>query len=78
VVPARTHVMVAEVVWNHFHHRWRQIEREWRSGAMTLDEMQSPGMFEAIALGINAARDELRAEVGSLAKDFPGSYLVPV
>ncbi len=88
-VPVREHVMVDESIWLYFHKEWRRIEREWR-GSLTVGDVQlvvapgsyskleSTGMLEAIALGMSAARSELRAEVRRMAKDFPGAYLVPV
>ena len=69
--------------------QWRQIERDWR-GALTVGNVQlvlaegsytkleSSGMLEAVAAGVKAARDELRAEILRMAKDFPGAFLVPV
>ena len=88
-VPVRSHVMVDESIWSYFHAQWRQIERDWR-GALTVGNVQlvlaegsytkleSSGMLEAVAAGVKAARDELRAEILRMAKDFPGAYLVPV
>lgn len=88
-VPARDHVMVDEGLWSFFHKEWARIEREWRGGlkvsdvelvpaADTYTKLVSPGILEAIALGVSAARDELRAQVRRMAPDFPGTYLVPV
>ena len=89
-VRVRDHVMVDEGLWSFFHKEWRRIEREWRGGSVTVADIElrvapdsysktvSSGMLEAIAMGVDAARAELRATVRKMAPDFPGSYLVPV
>lgn len=77
-VAARACVFVDVGLYDHFHKRWGEIDREWRA-PLTVGEVQSaPGMFEAVAMGIEAARASLRDEVRSLARQFPGSYLVPI
>jgi len=82
--------MVDEGLWSFFHKEWRRIEGEWRGGALTCADIAlrvapgsysknvSPGVLEGLAMGVKAARDELRATVRKMAPDFPGSYLVPV
>ena len=88
-VPVREHVMVDESIWRYFHDEWRRIEREWRTGLTVGDvqmvlaqgsytKLESPGMLEAVAGAVRAARAELRAEIRRMAKDFPGAFLVPV
>lgn len=89
-VKVREHVMVEQWVFDHFHREWRRIEREWRNGGLKIEDvalrpdpasyskMLDPGMFEAVAAGVNAARAELRAWVRAMAKESPGAYLVPV
>ena len=77
-VPVRHHVMVHEVLWTHFHKRWAEIDLEWRGGLTVGVVQESPGILDAVALGIRAAREELRAEVKALASKFPGQFLVPV
>lgn len=68
----RAFVLVSEVLYWHYRTRWREIDRDWLGGAGSLE------VFSAAFTGIRAAREELRAEVRALAKDFPGRYLVPV
>lgn len=82
--------MVSEGLWSLFHSEWRRIEREWRGGSLTIADIElvtapgsytkkvSSGMLEAVAMGVESARSELRASVRKMAPDFPGSYLVPV
>jgi hypothetical protein len=81
--------MVSESLWAHFHREWRRIDRDWRTGTKVDDvalriaddsysRLVSSGMLEAIAMGVNSARDELRVMIRKLAPDFPGTYLVPV
>lgn len=88
-VAVRTALWVDVSLWDFFHKEWRRIEREWRGGLRVRDvelvlaqgtytKLVSPGMLEAVASGVAAARAELRATIKKMAKDFPGPYLVPV
>lgn len=69
--PNRDFVMVTEGLWREFHRQWRDIDRQWRGAKM---EEDSIGIFPVI----QAARDELRAEVRKLAPLYGGPYLIPV
>lgn len=63
---------VSEVLYQHYRARWREIESEWLGAADSLE------VLSAALTCVRAARDELRAQVLRLSKNFPGPYLVPV
>jgi hypothetical protein len=76
-VKVRHFVMVNESLRTVFRERWREIDREWRTG-LTLGMLEQPGFLDTIAICVEAARDELRAWVRYHAKDYPGMHLIPV
>jgi hypothetical protein len=71
MVRNRGFVMVAEIVWSHYHQRRREIDRTWRGGGMTEETI-------GIQPAIDADLDVLRSQIRSVAKDYPGPYLIPV
>ena len=71
------HFMVDEPNFHAFHREWKRIGREWRSG-LTIEMAQTPGMLDAIRLGIDSARAELCEQMRAIAQHCPGPYLVSV
>jgi hypothetical protein len=71
----REFVLVSEGLWDHYQKRWREIEQEWLGGGTAGWE---PEVLAAAIEGIRAGRAALRAQVRKIAKDYAGTYLVPV
>lgn len=74
VPPNRPFVLVNETLWQHYHARRQEIDREWQSAAAWSDIEVLGAAFTAI----RAQRAELKTQVAALAAKMAGTYLVPV
>lgn len=71
----RGFVLVSEALWYEYHARRRQNATDWLGGGTTQWTLD---VFSAALAGERSANESLRAWVRELAKDYPGTYLVPV
>lgn len=75
LTPHRSFVLVSKTLYDYYWGRWREIDREWRSGF----SRESIGVIGYV---IAAARNELRVEIKALASKWPpneqGAYLIPI
>lgn len=70
----RPFVMVDRGLFDLFHRRSAEIEREWSGAWQTGD----PAVVSAATDAVRYARAELREEVRRLAEAMPGPCLLPV